>query len=588
MKRLLSYFKNYKLQSVLGPLFKLLEALLELLVPIVVGLIVDRGLGTLVNGKYPDADVGYIVKMCILLGGFGLVGLFFSVVAQYFAARAATGVAADMRKDLFKKLQSLSYKDIDRLGAATMLTRMTSDVDRFQSGVNLALRLFLRSPFIVFGAMITAYFVDPASIGVFAIAIAVLAVVVFAVMFLCMPLYKKTQEKLDKVLLSTRENLTGARVVRAFCLEEEEKALFDRRNEELNKGRKFVGALAAITNPLTFVLVNLAMIALIYTGAVRVELGNLSQGSVLALYNLMGQILIELIKLANLIVTVTKAAACGGRISAVLAMQPSLIVEEDGQTERQTTGVSEDDFVRFDNVCVQYNDGADAAIEGISFGVKRGETVGVIGGTGSGKTTLVNLIPHFYDVKEGGVYIDGKNVRERGIQSYLRERIGVVPQKAILFKGTLRENLLWGREDATDEELMRALQIARADEFIMEKQGLDTPVEQRGRNFSGGQRQRLTIARALVRDPDILILDDSSSALDYATDAELRKGIRTLNATTFIVSQRASSVKDADKIIVLDDGKAVGIGTHDELMRSCEVYREIYFSQYKAEGVAEA
>ncbi len=584
MKRLLSYFKNYKLQSVLGPFFKLLEALLELLVPIVVGLIVDRGLGALVNGKYPDADVGYIVKMCCLLGGFGLVGLLFSVVAQYFAARAATGVAADMRKDLFKKMQSLSYKDIDRFGAATMLTRMTSDVDRFQSGVNLALRLFLRSPFIVFGAMITAYFVDPASIGIFAAAIAALAVVVFAVMFLCMPLYKKTQEKLDKVLLSTRENLTGARVVRAFCLEEGEKEIFDTRNEELTKGRKFVGALAAITNPLTFVLVNLAMIALIYTGAVRVELGNLSQGSVLALYNLMGQILIELIKLANLIVTVTKAAACGGRISAVLNMQPSLIVEEDGESAVEAT----DEFVRFDNVSVQYNDDADAAIEEISFGVKKGETVGVIGGTGSGKTTLVNVIPHFYDVKEGGVYIGGKNVREKGIQSYLRERIGVVPQKAVLFKGTVRENLLWGRADATDEELMRALAIARADEFIMEKQGLDTLVEQRGKNFSGGQKQRLTIARALVRNPEILILDDASSALDYATDAELRKGIRSLQATTFIVSQRASSVKDADKIIVLEDGKAVGIGTHEQLMQSCEVYREIYFSQYKAEEVARA
>ncbi len=582
MKKLFGYFKNYKLQSVLGPFFKLLEALLELFVPIVVGLIVDRGLGAPVNGGYPDANVGYIVKMCLLLAGFGLVGLLFSVTAQYFAARAATGVAADMRKDLFHKIQSLSYKDIDRLGASTMLTRMTSDVDRFQSGVNLALRLFLRSPFIVFGAMITAYFVDPASIGIFAIAIAALAIVVFAVMFICMPLYKKTQEKLDKVLLSTRENLTGARVVRAFCLEGEEKEIFDGRNEQLNKGRKFVGAIAAITNPLTFVLVNFAMIALIYTGAIRVDMGNLSQGSVLALYNLMGQILIELIKLANLIVTVTKAAACGGRISAVLQMQPSLIIDEGEQAgERGET----DDFVRFENVSVQYNDEAEAAIEGISFGVRKGETVGVIGGTGSGKTTLVNLIPHFYDVKEGNVYIDGKNVRQKEIQSYLRERIGVVPQKAVLFKGTVRENLLWGRADASDEELLQALKIARADEFIMEKQGLDTPVEQSGKNFSGGQKQRLTIARALVRKPEILILDDSSSALDYATDAELRKGIRTLRTTTFIVSQRASSVRDADKIIVLDDGKAVGMGTHEQLMNGCDVYREIYFSQYKDEGV---
>ncbi|MBE5745273.1 MAG: ABC transporter ATP-binding protein [Clostridiales bacterium] len=580
MRNLFGYFKNYKLQSVLGPFFKLLEALFELFVPIVVGLIVDRGLGALENGGYPNANGGYIVKMCLLLSGFGLLGLAFSVTAQYFAAKAATGVAADMRRDLFRKIQSLSYKDIDKLGAATMLTRMTSDVDKFQSGVNLALRLFLRSPFIVFGAMITAYFVDPASIGIFAIAIAALAVVVFAVMFICMPLYKRAQEKLDKVLLSTRENLTGARVVRAFCLEETEKGTFDERNERLNKSRKFVGVLAAITNPLTYVLVNFAIIALIYTGALRVELGNLSQGSVLALYNLMSQILIELIKLANLIVTVTKAAACGGRISTVLKMQPSLAVDEDGEKQYGET----DEIVRFENVTVRYNDEADAALADLSLSVKRGETVGVIGGTGSGKTTLVNVIPHFYDVQEGSVYVGGRNVREKGLQTYLRERIGVVPQKAVLFKGTVRENLLWGKADATDEALWKALEIARADEFLREKQGLDTPVEQGGKNFSGGQKQRLTVARALVREPDVLILDDSSSALDYATDAELRKGIRQLQTTTFIVSQRASSVRDADKIVVLDDGKAVGIGTHETLMQTCEVYREIYFSQYD-EGV---
>ena len=577
MKKLLGYFKNYKSQSVLGPFFKLLEELFELFVPIVVGLIVDRGLGARVNGAYPNADTAYIVKMCLLLAAFGVIGLGFSVTAQYFAAKAATGVAADLRRDLFKKMQSLSYKDIDRLGAATMLTRMISDVDRFQSGVNLALRLFLRSPFIVFGAMITAYFVDAASIGIFAIAITVLAIVVFAVMFICMPLYKKTQEKLDMVLLSTRENLTGARVVRAFCLEDEEKQLFDKRNGELNKGRKFVGALAAITNPLTYVLVNFAIIALIYSGAIRVDLGNLSQGSVLALYNLMSQILIELIKLANLIVTVTKAAACGGRIASVLEMQPSLIVEED------TDGVDANtNFVRFENVTAKYNDEGEPALENISLSVQRGQTVGVIGGTGSGKTTFVNLIPHFYDVKEGNVFVNGKNVRDKNMQEYLRERIGVVPQKAVLFKGTVRENLLWGKSDATDEQLWTALKIARADEFIAEKQGLDTPVEQGGKNFSGGQKQRLTIARALVREPEILILDDSSSALDYATDAELRKGIRELNTTTFIVSQRASSVRDADTILVLDDGKAVGVGTHETLMQSCEVYREIYFSQYEA------
>ena len=579
MKSLFSYFKNYKWQSLLGPLFKLLEATFELLVPFIVGLIVDRGLGANVNGAYPNADGGFIAGMCGLLALFGLLGLAFSVIAQYFAARTATGVSADIRRDLFRKIQSLSYKDLDKLGTATILTRMTSDIDRFQSGVNLALRLFLRSPFIVFGAMLTAYFIDPASIGVFAIAIVALAIVVYAVMFACMPLYKKTQEKLDKVLLSTRENLTGARVVRAFCLEDEERKIFNSRNDGLNEERKFVGGIAAITNPLTYALVNLAIIALIWTGAIRVEAGTLSQGSVLALYNLMGQILVELIKLANLIVTVTKAAACGGRIATVLQMQPSL------QTEEKEERISSS-FVSFDNVTMRYIDGADAALENISFSVERGETVGVIGGTGSGKTTLVNLIPHFYDATAGQVCVDGVSVRAQSKQGYLRERIGVVPQKATLFKGTVRENLLLGKKDATDDELWHALKIARADEFIAQKGGLDAPVEQGGKNFSGGQKQRLTIARAIVRDPDILILDDSSSALDYATDAELRQGIRSLQKTTFIVSQRASSVKDADKIVVLDEGKMVGLGTHEQLLQSCEVYREIYFSQYENGGEA--
>lgn len=573
MKTILAYFKNYKWQSLLGPLFKLLEATFELLVPFVVGLIVDRGLGAYRNGGYPNADIGYIVGMCGVLALFGLLGFVFSVTAQYFAARAATGVSADLRRDLFQKIQSLSYKDLDRLGTATMLTRMTSDIDKLQSGINLALRLFLRSPFIVFGAMLTAYFIDPHSIGVFAIAIVALAIVVYAVMFACMPLYKKTQEKLDKVLLSTRENLTGARVLRAFCREDEEEKLFTARNEELTKGRKFVGVIAAITNPLTYALVNGAIIALLWTGAIRVDGGALSQGSVIALYNLMGQILIELIKLANLIVTVTKAAACGGRVASVLKMQPSLKVED---SDKKTDGA----FIRFEGVSMRYTQNADEALQDISFTAERGQTVGVIGGTGSGKTTLVNLIPHFYDATDGEIYIDGESVRARGLQPWLRERIGVVPQKAVLFKGTLRENLLWGDETADDTRLWAALTAARADGFVAEKGGLDIPVEQGGKNFSGGQKQRLTIARALVRNPEILILDDSSSALDYATDAELRKNIRELHMTTFIVSQRASSVMHADKIIVLDDGVAVGIGTHETLMQSCEVYREIYFSQY--------
>lgn len=577
MKKIFTYFKPYKWQSLLGPLFKLLEATFELLVPFVVSLIVDKGLGARIEGAYPNANEGYIIRMCLVLAAFGLVGLLFSVTAQYFAARTATAVSAGVRRDLFKKIQSLSYHDLDKMGAATMLTRMTSDVDQMQSGINLFLRLLLRSPFIVFGAMTVACVIDPQSFGVFAVAIVVLAIVVYAVMFACMPLYKKTQGKLDKVLLSTRENLTGARVLRAFCREEDERRLFDERNEDLTKGRKFVGGIAAITNPLTYVLVNLATIWLLWSGAIRVESGALSQGSVLALYNLMGQILIELIKLANLIVTVTKAAACASRIETVLTAQPSLKITAD--TERK-----EDPFVVFDDVSLRYTEGAEEALVDISFAVERGETVGVIGGTGSGKTTLVNLIPHFYDVSGGQVRVDGQNVNESGMQKRLRERVGVVPQKAVLFKGTIRENLLWGRADASDEELWSALAIAQADEFVKEKGGLDAPVEQGGKNFSGGQKQRLTIARAVVRNPEILILDDSASALDYATDAALRHAIKGLETTTFIVSQRASSVRDADKIVVMDDGKMVGLGKHEALLETCEVYREIYNSQYEAGG----
>ena len=578
MKKLLTYFKTYKWQSLLGPLLKLCEATFELFVPFVVGLIVDKGLGENVNGAYPNADAGYIALLCGVLALLGLLGFAVSVTAQFFCARVATGVAGDIRSDLFKKIQSLSYKDIDNLGTSTLLTRMTSDIDRFQSGVNLALRLFLRSPFIVFGAMLTAFFIDRKSIGVFALTILILAVIVYAVTFICMPLYKKAQAKLDKVSLSTRENLTGARVVRAFCQEDDERETFDIRNEELTKSRKFVGVLASLTNPLTFIVINLATIALIYTGAIRVDIGDLSQGSVLALYNLMGQILVELIKLANLIVTVTKAAACGGRIADILDMQPSLQTQPSGEKQDGETALE------FKEVTMRYIDGADAALERISFTLKKGETLGVIGGTGSGKTTLVNLIPHFYDIESGQVLVNGESVKSEGMQEYLRERIGIVPQKARLFKGTLRENLLWGKADATDEELWRALEIAQAKEFVEEKGGLDIPVEQGGKNFSGGQKQRLTIARALVRDPDLLILDDSSSALDYATDAALRKGVRGLKTTCIIVSQRASSVMHADKILVLDDGKCVGEGKHEELLKNCEVYREIYDSQYKIKG----
>ena len=585
MKKIFTYFKPYKGRTALGPLFKLLEATFELLVPFVVAAIVDNGLGLAVDGKY-SADKGYIVNACLLLGAFGLLGFAFAVAAQYFSARVATGVSAGVRKDLFKKLQTLSYKDIDKMGEATMLTRMTSDVDKLQTGINLFLRLFLRSPFIVFGAMLCAYIIDPSSFGVFATTIAVLAVVVYAVMLICMPLYKKAQDKLDKVLLSTRENLGGARVIRAFCQEEQEQEIFRARNDAQNKSSKFVGAIAAITNPLTFVLINAAIIWLLWVGAIRVDGGALSQGKVIALYNLMGQILIELIKLANLIVTVAKAAASASRIEHVLDMQPSIEIVSDEPAKDAEEAEKDEQFIVFDNVSARYNDGGDEALENISFTVRRGETVGIIGGTGSGKTTLVNLIPHFYDVSGGQVRVDGKDVRAASVQEYLRERIGVVPQKARLFKGTIRENLLWGKSDATDEELYAALKLAQASEVVSGKGGLSAEVEQGGKNFSGGQKQRLTIARALVRKPEILILDDSSSALDYATDAELRKDIKTLQTTTFIVSQRASSVQHADKIVVLDDGKAVGIGTHDELMDSCEVYREIYRSQYTdgAEG----
>ena len=577
MKKIFGYFKPYKWQALLGPLFKLLEATFELLVPFVVAAIVDTGFGAAVNGKYLNADKSFIVWACVILAGFGLVGFVFSVAAQYFSARAATGVCAGVRKDLFKKMQSLSYADFDKMGQATMLTRMTGDVDKMQTGINQFLRLFLRSPFIVFGAMICALIIDSKAFGVFAVAIVVLAIVVYAVMLICMPLHKKAQAKLDDVLLSTRENLAGARVIRAFCQEDEEREIFDVRNEKLNSERKFVGAISAITNPLTYALINAAIILLIWTGAIRVHSGILTQGQVIALYNLMGQILIELIKLANLIVTVAKAAASASRIEGVLKMQSSLQILSNGEKKTE-------EFIVFDHVFARYNEGGDEALEDISFTAKRGEVIGVIGGTGSGKTTLVNLLPHFYDVSGGQVRIDGMDVRFAGMQEYLRTRIAVVPQKAQLFKGTIKENLRWGKADATDEEMLAAARIAQAEDVILGKGGLDAEVEQGGKNFSGGQKQRLTIARALVRKPDILILDDSSSALDYATDAALRAGIRTLDTTTFIVSQRASSVKDADKIIVLDDGKAVGIGTHEELMKDCEVYREIYFSQYTQEG----
>ena len=596
MKKILPYFKPYKAESLLGPLFKLLEATFELVVPFIVALIIDKGLGARVDGGYPYADKSYIAIMCAVLGGFGLVGLVCAVTAQYFAAKAATGVSTQLRKALFAKLQSLSYSDMDTLGTSAMLTRMTNDVNQLQSGINMVLRLFLRSPFIVFGAMIMAFFIDRHSALVFVGTIPVLSAVVFAVMLVCMPLYKKSQGKLDKVLLSTRENLTGARVLRAFCKEDDEKRLFAERNGELTKSQKFVGGISALMNPLTYALINGAIIVLIYVGALRVDYGNLSQGSVLALYNLMTQILVELIKLANLIITVTKAAACGSRIEGVLDRESSLKLLPAGEENTSAGGKGEGSivsesgetlqaFVEFDRVSMRYKGGGENSLTDIDFRLKRGETVGVIGGTGSGKTTLVNLVPHFYDVTEGSVRVAGKDVRAYD-PKVLRDKIGVVPQKAVLFKGTIRENLQWGKADATDEELMAAARAAQADKVIEDKGGLDAPVEQGGRNFSGGQKQRLTIARALVRRPEILILDDSASALDYATDAALRRALKELDyaPTVFVVSQRTSAMNGADKIVVLDEGRAAGIGTHEELLKDCPVYREIYESQHKKEG----
>ncbi len=569
LKHLLSCLKTYRKEAILSPLFKLLEASMELIVPLVVAAIVDRGIA--------GGDKAYVVNMCLVLVAFGVVGLGFALTAQFFAAKAAVGVSAELRSRLFRKLQSFSYTQIDHMGTSTMITRMTSDVNQVQTGVNMTLRLFLRSPFIVFGAMIMAFVVDPKVALVFVAVIPLLAIAVYSVMGACIPLYQKVQGKLDKVYLSTRENLAGVRVIRAFSLEEQEKKNFGERNEELKKAQKKAGLITALTNPLTYILVNLAVIALLYFGAKRVDLGILEQGSVIALYGYLSQILVELIKLANLIVTMTKAVSCQKRIGKVLDMQgePSVL--------SASSGTESGDGVRFEHVNFSYAGGGANALTDIHFHVGRGETVGVLGGTGSGKSTLVNLIPRFYGATEGGVYVDGKDVKSIPAVE-LREKVGVVPQKAVLFKGTIRSNLLWGNGEATDEELLSAVELAQATDVIESKGGLDGEVAQEGKNFSGGQRQRLTIARALVKKPEILILDDSSSALDYATDAHLRAALKTLDCTVFIVSQRASSVLHADQIVVLDDGRIAGLGRHEELLKTCEVYREIYSAQFK-EGV---
>lgn len=573
MKTVFKYLKDYKKESILAPLFKMLEASFELFVPLVVAAIIDTGIA--------QKNRAYILKMGGVLAGLALIGLVCSVTAQYFSAKAATGFATKLRHALFAHLQSLSFTEVDSIGTSTMITRMTSDINQVQSGVNMTLRLFLRSPFIVFGAMIMAFTVDVRAAWIFAVAIPLLSIVVFGIMLVTIPLYKRVQQALDKVLGKTRENLTGVRVIRAFNQEEQETAEFKERNEALTSIQKFVGKISAAMNPVTYVIVNGALIALIWTGALRVDNGYISQGEVVALVNYMSQILVELVKLANLIILMTKAAACANRISAAFAIEPGMKEQSLGGKVQEDT----ENIVVFENVGLAYQGAAEEAVSDISFAVKRGQTVGIIGGTGSGKSTVVNMIPRFYDATAGRVLIDGVDVREYPLDK-LRRKVGMVLQKAVLFKGTIRDNLKWGKEDATEEELWRALEISQAKEFVDTKDGgLDYRIEQGGKNLSGGQKQRLTIARAVVRDPEILILDDSASALDFATDAKLRQAIRGMKdkLTVFIVSQRASSIQYADQIIVMDDGRIAGIGRHEELLASCEVYREIYESQFSKE-----
>ena len=567
--------REYVKESVLGPLFKLFEATLELIVPLIIASIIDNG----INASTPDSS--YVVRMSILLLTLGAVGLAFSITAQYFAAKASVGYVAKLRFALFSHIQTLSYSELDRLGTNTMITRMTSDANQIQSGLNLGLRLLLRSPFVVFGAMVMAFTIDTWSALSFVVAILLLSVVVFGIMLISIPLYKKVQARLDGVLGKTRENLSGARVIRAFCKEDSEAEEFEKRNEALTSVQKYVGKISSLMNPLTYVIINLAILWLIYTGALQVEMGNLTQGEVVALYNYMSQILVELIKLANLIITITKALASGARINSVFDIGSSL--KEGTLTE----GTDEKVAVEFSDVSLRYGKSAENSLSAISFKANRGDTIGIIGGTGSGKTSLVNLIPRFYDPTGGMILIGGQDARLY-TEASLRKAIAVVPQKAVLFKGTIRDNMRLGNENATDEEILEALKIAQAESVVTDKGGLDAIIEQGGKNLSGGQRQRLTIARALVNKPSILILDDSASALDYATDAKLRQAIRNMSGdtTVFIVSQRASSIMHADKIIVLDDGEAVGIGTHNELLSTSSVYREIYASQFSEEEVA--
>ena len=574
MKRLMMYLKDYKKESILAPLFKLLEAFFELMVPLVMANIIDYGIS--------NRNMGYIGKMGLLLLLLGVVGLASSITAQFFAAKAAVGFSTQLRQALFDHIEDLSFTDIDKAGTSTMITRMTSDVNQVQSGINMTLRLFLRSPIIVFGAMIMAFTIDVKCALIFVVAIPLLSVVVFGIILSTIPMYKKVQSKLDQVLGITRENLTGVRVIRAFHQEAKEADRFRENNEALSAMQIFVGKISACMNPVTYIIVNGAIIALIYTGAVQVNIGNLSQGEVVAIINYMNQILVELVKLANLIVTMTKALACAERVASVfdIGADAAYVGAQDQKLADKVDKSAP--FLDFKHVSLTYQGAGAPTLQDMNFTVNRGDTVGIIGGTGSGKTSLVNLIPGFYPVTEGEILLEGRDIRTMSDEE-LRGRIGVVPQKAVLFKGTIRSNLQWGKPDATEEEMWKALELAQASEVVDGKPGkLDATVAQNGKNFSGGQRQRLTIARALVRNPEILILDDSASALDYATDAKLRAAIRTLEdkTTTFIVSQRASTIRHADKIIVLDDGEIAGMGTHDELLKDCTVYQEIYYSQY--------
>lgn len=580
MKKLLVYLKDYKKESVLGPLFKLLEATFELIVPLVMAAIIDTGVAT--------GDKSYIMKMCMVLVLLAVIGLTCSVTAQYFAAKAAVGFATKLRHALFAHIESLSFTEMDTVGTATLITRMTSDVNQVQNGVNLVLRLFLRSPFIVFGAMVMAFTIDVKAALVFVVTIPLLSVVVFGIMLISIPLYKKVQSALDNVLGITRENLTGSRVIRAFNKEEDETVHFNENNDLLTRAQIYVGKISALMNPLTYVIINGAIVVLVWTGAVRVDNGYITQGEVVALINYMSQILVELVKLANLIININKSIACGNRIQSIFEMHPSIMDGSGRKVDKVQTDAADrseeaEYAVEFSHVGLTYAGAGDESLTDIDFKVKKGETIGIIGGTGSGKSSVVNLIPRFYDVTSGFIKVDGKDVKDYPLEE-LRGKIGTVLQKAVLFHGTIRENLKWGNPDATEEDLNRAITVAQAKEFVDNKEGgLDFEIEQGGKNLSGGQRQRLTIARAVVRKPEILILDDSASALDFATDAALRKAIREMEGemTVFIVSQRAASIQHADRIVVLDDGKIVGLGTSEELLESCEVYQEIYNSQFK-------